>query len=94
MRFLSIVVCLTWLTICVASSVYAKNTVPADKPDAKESSDVHQDKPLQEYTQLEQRTTGKGETDSDDARPRTRDDVLREILSSHPSDKHVTVPPR
>jgi hypothetical protein len=34
MRFISIAVCLTWLTIFVPSSVNAQNTVPADKPES------------------------------------------------------------
>jgi len=34
MRFSSIGVCLTWLTIFFASSVNAQNTVPADKPES------------------------------------------------------------
>jgi hypothetical protein len=34
MRFVSIAVCLSWLTIIVPSSVNAQNTVPADKPES------------------------------------------------------------
>ena len=34
MRFVSIVICLTWLTICVPNSVIAQNTTPADKPES------------------------------------------------------------
>jgi len=40
------------------------------------------------------KTTGQGEIDRDDTRPRTRDDVIREILNSHPSDQHRPVPPQ
>jgi len=39
-------------------------------------------------------STGQGETDSDDPRPRTRDDVIREILSGYSTDKHRPVLPR
>ena len=42
MRFLSIVGCLTWLTIFVPGSVYAQNTVPEDE---KGPSHLQQDKP-------------------------------------------------
>jgi hypothetical protein len=37
---------------------------------------------------------GHDEIDSNITRPRTQDDVIREILSSQPSDKHTPVPPR
>jgi hypothetical protein len=97
MRSLSIVVCLTWLTVCVASSVCAQNTVPEDE---KGPSHLQQDKPQQEQpnplpaekmNEPGSISTGQGEIDSNDTRPRTRDDVIREI---HPSDKHRPVPPR
>jgi hypothetical protein len=35
-------------------------------------------------------TTGHVEIDSNITRPRTQDDVVREILSNQPSDKHGT----
>ena len=84
MRFLSIVVCLTWLTIFVPSSVYAQDPMSADKPgssakDAKGRPEVQ--KPPQEQPSTQPvDITGHGEADSDDARPRTRDDVIRETL--------------
>jgi hypothetical protein len=89
---LSIVVCLTWLTIFVCSSVSAQNSVP-DKPqssaeDADRPSHLQDARPV--YTQG---TTGQGEIDRNDTRPRTRDDVIREILSNHLSDKHRPPPP-
>ena len=101
MRFLSIVVCVTWLTIFVASSVYAQNTVPEDE---KGPSHLQQAKPPQEQPnplpadKMNERgpiSTGQGKTDSDDPRPRTRDDVIREILSDgYSTDKHRPVLPR
>jgi hypothetical protein len=99
MRFLS-VVGLTWLTVCVASSVGAQNTMPEDE---KGPSHIQQDKPPQEQpnplptekmNEPGSISTGQGEVDSSDPRPRTRDDVIREILTNHPSDKHRPVPPR
>ena len=99
MRFLSIVICMTWLTIFAASSVYAQNTVPEDE---KGPSHLQQNRPPQEQpnplpaekmNEPGSISTGHGETDSDDPRSRTRDDVIREILTNHPSDKHRPVPP-
>ena len=92
---LSVGVCLAWLTIFVPSSVYAQTTVPADKPepsaeDAERPSDVQNTRPLDTRG-----TTGQGEIDSNDTHARTRDDVIREILSNHLSDKHrPPAPPR
>ena len=100
MRFLSIVVFLTWPTIFVPASVYAQNAMAADTPassteDAKGSPDAQRDKPPQEQPNTQPvDTTGQRETDSDDARPRTRDDVIREILSGYSPDKHRPVLPR
>src|SRR5262249_54938758 len=42
----------------------------------------------------EQGTTGHSEIDNNVTRSRTRDDVIQEILTDHPSDKHRTVPSR
>ncbi len=78
---------LAWLTIFVPSTVYAQNTVPEDE---KGPSHV-KDKPLQEQpnalptdkmNEPGPNSTGQGEIDSNDTRPRTRDDVIREILNS------------
>jgi hypothetical protein len=99
MRFLSIVFFVTRLTIFVPGSVYAQNTVPEDE---KGPSHLQQNKPPQEQpnplpaekmNEPGSISTGHGETDSDDPRSRTRDDVIREILTNHPSDKHRPVPP-
>jgi hypothetical protein len=75
--------------------------------DAKGPSEVQQDRPPQEQPNTlppdtmkrEPGTvaTGHDEIDSNFTRPRTQDDVIREILSSQPSDKHIhgiRVPPR
>jgi hypothetical protein len=100
MRFLFIVDCLTWLTIFVPSSVCAQNTVPEGE---KGPSHLLQDKPPQEQSnplpadkmnEPGSISTGQGETDSDDPRPRTRDDVIREILSGYSTEKHRPVLPR
>jgi len=100
MRFLSIVICMTWLTIFAASSVYAQNTVPEDE---KGPSHPQQDKPPQEQPnplpadKMKEPgpiSTGQDQMDSDEPRSRTRDDVIREILSDHSTDKHRPVPPR
>ena len=100
MRFLSVVICLTWLTIFVPGSVCAQNTVPEDE---KGPSHLQQDKPPQEQpnplptdkmNEPGSISTGQDETDSDDPRPRTRDDVIREILSGYSTDKHRPVLPR
>jgi len=103
MRFVSIVVSLTWLTIFVPSPVRAQNTVPANKSESvvedPKRTNVQQDNPLQEQPNTlpvdnELGTTGQGEIDSNVTGPRTRDDVIREIFSNHPSGKHRPVPPR
>ena len=72
--------------------------------DAKGPSEVQQDRPPREQQNTlppdtmkrEPGTvaTGHPEIDSNFTRPRTQDDVIREILSSQPSDKHRPVPPR
>jgi len=101
MRSLSIVVCLTWLMICVPASVNAQNTVPEDEKGP--SHPQQQDKPPQEQPNplpadkmngSESISTGQGEIGSNEVRPRTRDDVLREILSGYSTDKHRPVLPR
>jgi hypothetical protein len=73
--------------------------------DAKGLPEVKQDGPLQEQpntlptdTMREPGTitTGHDEIDGNITRPRTQDDVIREILSSQPSDKpsHANPVPR
>ena len=100
----SIVCCLTWLTIFVASSVYAQNTVPTDNGDTqKPPAEVKQPAPLQERpdTVPDDKKRDPGTTDSahpelggDITRPLNRDDVVREILTNRPSDTHTPAPPR
>ena len=87
--------------IALLGAIYA---VHAD--DAKGPSEVQQDRPLQEQPNTlpsdkmrEPGTisTGHSEIDSNFTRPRTQDDVIREILGNQPSDKpsHANpVPPR
>ena len=66
--------------------------------DAKGPSEVQQDRPPQEQTDAMREPgtgkTGHVEIDNRITRPRTQDDVIREILSSQPSDKHTPVMPR
>src|SRR5262249_47647137 len=99
MRFLSIAGYLTLLTIFVPASVNAQNTGPADKPgmqsapEGSSKTTTESDKEEQPNAQsvdktMEPQTTGHDELDSNVTRPRTRDDVIREILSNHSSDKH------
>ncbi len=70
--------------------------------DAKGPSEIQQDRPLQKQpnslpadTMREPgtTTTGHEEIDSNITRPRNQDDVVREILSNQPSDKHFTPVP-
>jgi hypothetical protein len=84
--------------IALLGAIYAVHA-----EDAKGPSEVQQDRPRQEQpstlpaeTMREPGTisTGHDEIDSNITRPRTQDDVIREILSSQPSDKHTPVPPR
>jgi hypothetical protein len=82
--------------IALLGTIYAVHA-----EDAKGPSEIQQDRPPQEQpdTMKEQGTisTGHVEIDSNVTRPRTQDDVIREILSSQPSDKHRPgnpVPPR
>ena len=83
---------------CPQFSIYAQNTVPEDE---KGPSHLQQNKPPQEQPNPlpaekmnEPVSTRQGETDSDDPRPRTHDDVIREILSGYSTDKHRPVLPR
>lgn len=78
--------------IALLGAIYA-----AQAQDAKGPSEVQQDRPHQEQpntlpadTMREPGTisTGHDEIDSNITRSRTQDDVIREILSSQPSDKH------
>ena len=59
--------------------------------DAKGPSEVQQDRPPQEQIDAMREPgttkTGHVEIDSNITRPRTQEDVVREILSSQPSDK-------
>ena len=104
MRLFSIVCCLTWLTIFVASSVCAQNAVPTDNGDTqKPPPEVKQAAPLQERpdTLPDDKKRDPGTTDTahpelsgDITRPLNRDDVVREILTNRSSDKHTPVQPR
>src|SRR6476620_7703235 len=104
MRLFSIVCCLTALTIFVASSMFAQNTVPTDNGDTqKPPAEVKQAAPLQERpdTVPDDKKRDPGTTDSahpelggNITRPLNRDDVVREILTNRPSDKHTPAPPR
>ena len=104
MRLFSILCCLTWLTIFVANSVYAQNTVPTDTGDPqKRPPEVKQAAPLQERPDTlpddKKRDPGTADTPhpelgGDITRPLNRDDVVREILTNRPSDKHTPVMPR
>ena len=87
--------------IALLGAIYAVHAEDAKGPSAEQ-----QDRPLQEQpntlpddTMREPGTisTGHPEIDSNITRPRTQEDVVREILSNQPSDKpsHATpVPPR
>jgi len=62
-------------------------------PEGSSRTTAEPDKEEQPTTQsvdktMEPETTGRDELDSNVTRPRTRDDVIREILSNHSSDKH------
>jgi hypothetical protein len=103
MKLLSIVGRLTWLTIFVAGSVYAQNTVPTDNTKGAPPEAKQDNKPLQERpdTIPDDKKRDPGTTDTahpelggDITRPLNRDDVVREILTNRPSDKHTPVPPR
>ena len=92
--------------LALAAIALLRATSAGHAEDAKGPSEVQQDGPLQEQpntlpadTMKEPGTTTTGhvEIDSNITRPRTQDDVIREILSSQPSDKpsHPTpAPPR
>jgi len=79
--------------IALLGAIYAVHA-----EDAKGPSELQQDRPLQEQpntlpadTMREPGTTSTGHDEIDCnniTRPRTQDDVVREILSSQPSDKH------
>jgi hypothetical protein len=77
--------------IAILGAIYAVHA-----EDAKGPSELKQDRPLQEQpnslpadTMREPgaTTTSHVEIDSNITRPRTQEDVVREILSSQPSDK-------
>ena len=85
---------------CPQFSIYAQNTVPEDE---KGPSHLQQNKrpqeqpnplPAEKMNEPGSISTRQGETDSDDPRPRTHDDVIREILSGYSPDKHRPVLPR
>jgi len=73
--------------IALLGAIYAVHA-----EDAKGPSEVQQDRPPQEQTDTMKEpgtiSTGHVKIDSNVTRPRTQDDVIREILSSQPSDKH------
>jgi len=82
--------------LALAAIALLRATSAGHAEDAKGPSEVQQDGPLQEQpntlpadTMREPGTTTTGhvEIDSNITRPRTQEDVVREILSSQPSDK-------
>ena len=84
--------------IAFSTAIYAVNA-----EDAKGPSEVQQEGPVRGHpatphadTMREPGTTPTGhvEIDNNITRPRTQDDVVREILSSQPSDKHTPAIPR
>jgi hypothetical protein len=90
-KFLSILSCLTGLTIFAGSSVYAQNTLSDSK---EQSPEVKRDAPLQERpdTLPDNKKRDPGTTDTahpeiggDITRPVSRDDVVRDIFSHRPS---------
>jgi hypothetical protein len=79
------------VAIAILGAIYAVHA-----EDAKGPSELQQDTPLQEQPnslpadrmrEPGTTTTGHVEIDSNITRPRTQEDVVREILSSQPSDK-------
>ena len=87
----------------LAAIVLLRATYDVHAEDAKGSSEVQQDGPRQERpntlpadTMREPgtTTTGHEEIDSNITRSRTRDDVIREILSNQPIGHANPVPPR
>ena len=87
----------------LAAIVLLGATYAVHAEDEKGSSEVQQDGPLQEQpntlpadTMREPgtTTTGHEEIDSNITRSRTRDDVIREILSNQPIGHANPVPPR
>jgi hypothetical protein len=75
--------------LALAAIALLRATSAGHAEDAKGPSEVQQDGPLSADTMREPGTTTTGhvEIDSNITRPRTQDDVIREILSSQPSDK-------
>jgi len=100
MKLLSIVGRLTWLTIFVAGSVYAQNTVPTDNTKGahrKQSRTISRSRSARTLPDDKKRDPGTTDTahpELDITRPLNRDDVVREILTNRPSDKHTPAPPR
>ena len=87
--------------LALAAIALLRATSAGHAEDAKGPSELQQDRPLQDNTvpadtMKEPGTTSTGhvEIDSNITRRRSQDDVVREILSSQPSDKHTPAIPR